>query len=288
MSKGSPSGSGAASSFLHPGQRCGALVEDLRLEQEADDVVSVLGLQRVGPAVVLLVAAVEPLPARGGELVLRAVDVAKVELLELVAQQQLLELGLLLDVGLDPAVLDLVQRRRRDVDVAGLDQVGELAIEEGEHQGADVGAVDVGVGHHDDLVVPRVLEVELLADAGADRGDHRRDHLVVEHLVDAALLDVEDLAAQRQHRLGVAVAALLRRAAGRVALDDEQLRQRRVADRAVGELAGQGRVLQRRLAPGQVASLAGRRRGRGRRRPTSRRSAARRPGAPRGTRRACG
>ena len=81
-----------------------------------------------------------------------------------------------------------------------------------------------------------------------------------------ALLDVDDLAAQRQHRLGVAVAALLGRAAGGVALDDEQLGQARVADRAVGELAGQGRVLERRLAAGQVAGLARRLRGRGRRR----------------------
>ena len=119
-----------------------------------------------------------------------------------------------------------------------------------------MGAVDVGVGHHDDLVVAGVLEVELLVDAGADRGDQRLDHLVVEDLVDPALLDVDDLAAQRQHRLGVAVAALLGRAAGRVALDDEQLGQGGVADGAVGELAGQGRVLERRLAAGQVARLA--------------------------------
>ena len=77
-----------------------------------------------------------------------------------------------------------------------------------------------------------------------------------EDLVDARLLDVEDLAAQRQHRLGVAVAALLGRAAGGVALDDEQLGERGVLDRAVGELARQRRVLERRLAPRQVARLA--------------------------------
>ena len=71
-----------------------------------------------------------------------------------------------------------------------------------------------------------------------------------------ALLDVEDLAAQRQHRLRVAVAALLGRAAGGVALDDEDLGQRRVLDRAVGELARQARVLQRALAARQVARLA--------------------------------
>ena len=119
-------------------------------------------------------------------------------------------------------------------------------------------AVHVGVRHEDDLVVAGLLEVELLADPGADRRDQRLDLLVGEHLVDAVLLDVDDLAAQRQDRLGVAVAALLGRAAGGVALDDEDLGERGVADRAVGELARQRGVLERRLAPGQVARLAGR------------------------------
>ena len=50
---------------------------------------------------------------------------------------------------------------------------------------------------------------------------------------------------------------LLGGAAGGIALDHEDLGQARVLDRAVGELARQGRVLQRRLAAGQVARLAG-------------------------------
>ena len=105
-------------------------------------------------------------------------------------------------------------------------------------------------------MVARLLEVELVAHAGAEGGDQRLDLGVLQHLVDPRLLDVEDLAAQRQHRLGRAVAALLGRAAGRVALDDEQLGQRRVLDRAVGELARQRGALERRLAR-QVARLAG-------------------------------
>ena len=60
-----------------------------------------------------------------------------------------------------------------------------------------------------------------------------------EHLVEARALDVEDLAAQRQHRLEGAVAALLGGAAGRIALDDEEFGFRRIALLAVGELAGQ-------------------------------------------------
>ena len=207
-------------------------------------------------------------------------------MLELVGEQDLLELGLLLDVALVAPLLELVERRLGDVDVAGLDQLLHLAEEQRQHERADVGAVDVGVGHEDDLVVARALEVELVAHAGADRGDQRLDLVVLQDLVDPRLLDVEDLAAQRQHRLGVAVAPLLGRAAGRVALDDEDLRQRRVLDRAVGELARQARVLQRALAARQVARLA---RGRARLRGLDGLADDLRwprPGSPRGTRRA--
>ena len=44
-----------------------------------------------------------------------------------------------------------------------------------------------------------------------------------QHLVEARALDVQDLASQRQDRLVLAVAALLGRAAGGIALDDEEL-----------------------------------------------------------------
>ena len=117
-------------------------------------------------------------------------------------------------------------------------------------------AVDVGVGHDDDLVVARLLDVELLADAGADGADHRQDLLVLEHLVDARLLDVDDLAAQRQDRLERPVACLLGGAAGRVALHEVDLAERRVLDGAVGQLAGQRAALEQALAAREVARLA--------------------------------
>ena len=78
-----------------------------------------------------------------------------------------------------------------------------------------------------------------------------------EHLVEARLLDVEDLAAQRQDRLEAAVAALLGRAAGRVALDEEELAALGVALLAVGELAGEAAAVEGALAAGEVAGLAG-------------------------------
>src|SRR5690606_7591184 len=74
---------------------------------------------------------------------------------------------------------DPVQRRLRDVDHPLFDELPHVAEEEGEEERADVGAVHVRVGHDDDLVVPRVLDVELvLADPGPDRGDDGPDLLV--------------------------------------------------------------------------------------------------------------
>ena len=88
-----------------------------------------------------------------------------------------------------------------------LDQRLHEPEQQGQQQGADVVAVDVGVGHHHDLVVAHLVDVELLVDAGAERGDDRLHLGVGEHLVDAGLLDVEDLAADRQDRLDPRVAA---------------------------------------------------------------------------------
>ena len=77
-----------------------------------------------------------------------------------------------------------------------------------------------------------------------------------EHLVEARALDVEDLAAQRKHSLKVAVAALLGRAAGGVALDDEELRFGGIALLTIGELAGEIGDVERALAARELARLA--------------------------------
>src|ERR1700704_5588380 len=46
-----------------------------------------------------------------------------------------------------------VARRHRQVEMAIVDQLRRLAVEEGDQQRGDVRAVDVGVGHDDDLFV---------------------------------------------------------------------------------------------------------------------------------------
>src|SRR6266404_593091 len=159
--------------------------------------------------------------------------------LEAGGDEVILHRALVLEILLGLAAGDFVERRLGYVEMAAIDQLRHLPVEERQQQGADVGAVDVGVRHDDDLVVAQLLDVELLvADAGAERGDQRADLLAAQHLVEAGALDVEDLAAQRQHGLEFAVATLLGGAAGGVALDDEQLGFGWIALLAVGQLAG--------------------------------------------------
>ena len=167
-------------------------------------------------------------------------------------------LQLLIGPGVDLllALLGAVEWRERDVDVARLEQRPEVAVDEREQERPDVGSVHVGVRHEDDLVVAELLVGELVGPGGdldTQRGDHVLDLLVVEDLVEAGLLDVQDLAAQRQDGLEVAVARLLRRAAGGVALHQVELRLARVLRRAVGQLAGQAAAAERRLALDELA-----------------------------------
>src|SRR5688572_28954974 len=166
----------------------------------------------------------------------------------------------LLAVGVDVLVavlaapLDLVQRRLGEVDVAGLDQRAHEAEQQREQQSADVLAVDVGVRHQDDLVIAELRQVELVVDAGAEGSDHRLDLVVLEDPVDARLLDVDDLAADRQDRLEHRVAPRLGRTTGRVALDDVDLRVARVGGAAVGQLARQ-RVVGEQVLAGKLAGV---------------------------------
>src|SRR5690606_30876438 len=67
----------------------------------------------------------------------------------------------------------------------------------------------------------------------------------LEHLVEARFLDVQDLALQRQDRLGPAIAPLLRGAARRVTLDEEELGKGGILLLAVRELAGQAGDVER-------------------------------------------
>src|SRR4029079_15155676 len=78
--------------------------------------------------------------------------------------EELRERRLVLDGALLLALLDAIERRLAEVQVAAVDELLVVPVEEREQERADVAAVDVGVGQHDDAVVPQLREVEVLVD----------------------------------------------------------------------------------------------------------------------------
>ena len=122
-------------------------------------------------------------------------------------------------------------------------------------------AIDIGIGHDDDLVVAEFFEVERLAvllraDRHAECREHVLDLLVLPHAMLLGFFDIQDLTAQRHDRLEVPVAALLGRTACRVALDEEDFGDRTVAARTVRQLARKARTRKHGLALHHFAGMA--------------------------------
>jgi hypothetical protein len=138
--------------------------------------------------------------------------------------------------------------------VTAINQLVHLPVEERQQQRPDVRAVDVGVSHDDDAVITEFIDVEVLtADAAPERRDHRLDLVAAQHLVEARLFYIQNLAFDRQNRLEPAVATLLGRPAGRFAFHDVNLALRRIALLAIGKFAGKAAAVERSLATDQIA-----------------------------------
>ena len=73
--------------------------------------------------------------------------------------------------AIDPAraLRQAEQRRAGQIEVPGVDHRAHLGEEEGHQKGCDMGAVDIGVGHDDDLVIAQIVKVEPAAHADAKR-----------------------------------------------------------------------------------------------------------------------
>ena len=90
----------------------------------------------------------------------------------------------------------LIKRRHGGIDIALLNEGPHEPEEEGQKQCADMGAVHIGIGHDDDLVIPKLCRVKLISDAGAQGGDDGLELVVAVDLVRSRLLHVEHLAPQ--------------------------------------------------------------------------------------------
>ena len=120
-----------------------------------------------------------------------------------------------------------------------------------------MGAVHIGIRHDDDLVIPQLGVVKFVADARAQRRDHRLELVVAVHLVRTGLFHVQHLAPQGKDGLKTGIPALRGGAACGVALHDVQLGEFRVVFVAVPQLIRHGRAAQRRLAADGLSCLLG-------------------------------
>ena len=106
------------------------------------------------------------------------------------------------------AGLHRVERRLGDVDIASFDELRHVAEEERQQQRPNVGTVHVGIREDDHLVIAGLGDVHLVADAGANTGDQRLHLSVLEDTGQPVLLDVDDLAPNREDRLEIGIARL--------------------------------------------------------------------------------
>ena len=128
-----------------------------------------IGAKPRSPPYVLRERARETRIARFGELDRCVVPRLDLQVAEALADEQLFKLRFLLQIRLLISETREIERRHGDVDVAALEQLGHVAVEEREHKRADMCTVHVGVRHDDHTVVAKLRDVELFADAGADR-----------------------------------------------------------------------------------------------------------------------
>mmetsp|Transcript_5464 Transcript_5464/g.15621 ORF Transcript_5464/g.15621 Transcript_5464/m.15621 type:complete len:280 (+) Transcript_5464:1051-1890(+) len=152
--------------------------------------------------------------------------------------------------------LHLVQRRHPHVHVARLEQLAAEAEQEGEQQGADVGAIHVSIRQDDHLAIAEALDgVALQAQTQAD--DQVADLVVGVHLLVISPLHVQDLAPQWQDGLELPVSRHLGTATCRVSLHQEDLGFGQIAAGAVAKLAGQRALGEHALTAHQVTRLLG-------------------------------
>ena len=64
-----------------------------------------------------------------------------------------------------------------------LNQLRHEAVQERQHQCVDVRAVDIGIGHDDDLVVAQFGDIEIFMNTGTKRCNHRFDLGIAINLV---------------------------------------------------------------------------------------------------------
>ena len=100
------------------------------------------------------------------------------------------------------ALVDLVKGRLCQIYIALLDQFRHKPVNECKEQGADMGAVHIGIRHQDDLMVTKLADIKIVQNTGTKCRDHCLDLGIAVDSVLSCLLHIQDLAAKGKDGLG--------------------------------------------------------------------------------------
>ncbi len=145
-------------------------------------------------------------------------------------------------------LLETIERWLGDIDIAATNHLFEIAIKEREKQCPNMGPVDIGVRHNNDLVIPELRDIETLSDTGAERDDNRLERIRLHHFVKARLLDVHKLPSKRKNRLKHSISTLLGASTGGISLNDINLGTGSISTGAIGKLPGERHSIKRALS----------------------------------------
>ena len=117
-------------------------------------------------------------------------------------------------------------------------------------------SIHIRISHDNDLVIPELLDVKIrLFHTRTQSRNDQTDLLALQDLIEARLLDIEDLAFKGKHSLKSAVSGLFGRTPCRIALHEKDLTLSRISLLAVCQLTGERGGFEDTLAASQLSGF---------------------------------
>ena len=113
-------------------------------------------------------------------------------------------------------------------------------------------AVDIGIGHDDDLVVAQFGDIEIVVDSGSECRNHRFDLGIGINFIETCFLHIQDFSTQRQDRLRCTASCGFCGTARGISLNQEDLTVFRILVGTVCQFSRQGHAIQRGFSSRQV------------------------------------
>ena len=136
-----------------------------------------------------------------------------------------------------------------------LDELRHETIKEGQHQRGNMRTVHICIRHDNNFVITKFGNIEIVMDAGTERGDHSLDLLIGIDPVQTGFLDIKDFSSQGHNGLITDITAVFGGTECGVTLYDEDLALFRILLRAVRKLSGKSGAFKNGFTPGKLSCL---------------------------------